>query len=621
MMRLGIGLCLFSLFSLVTSQTTDGGATTDEGSGTADSETGSGTPDTTDPSGSSTDPTGSSSDPEPVSTPTPPPPRPTRTPAPSFSLPPLPLPILPFPQPTSGPDIPFVLPDFSPCPEVPGYNWIWVVIFIPDDDGEFPSVCLPQEEPAATIPPLPVTSSPAPSSTTTSSTTSPPPPPASHVHTFTEFWTIPGYHFPDYLSPQFDPFYDPFLSDPFFYEAELGWYRSSPGVLKSLQEEQISVAEFQRSGSVVETLLSTMNTKKTRKQNKGARRKHRKKIKHLRKKLKKATIMKNEKQKRSAKTYGVGGMDWKQIQQWRENWKSKTRKQDTKYATTKTTDSPKNIKHGKSFSKRKKSMKNWKHRNALQRSWKKLEKSKNNLSVKSFLDAVVNKYGSFNQSAMETTTIKTRIKKTTQMKNKAHLLHKIRRFSRKNIVQMLKMSNKELRIPLKKVRKPRSVKMNWQRLKNALTRGLRGPRVTGKGVRQFIRTNFVRSLKDLKKQMSRTLKSFRSLNEDDAIATYVIPLAGNENSLDYNPNTCHYLMTGKKDIRDLKQRSTQIFSQLCQQYEAKMNKKKRKKRRKKKKIPENISKKNDVKMFIDLLVKHAEKSGKKAIIIKPNKTI
>ena len=54
-----------------------------------------------------------------------------------------------------------------------------------------------------------------------------------------------------------------------------------------------------------------------------------------------------------------------------------------------------------------------------------------------------------------------------------------------------------------------------------------------------------------------------------------------------------------------------------------MNKKKRKKRKKmkKKKIPENISKKNDVKMFIDLLVKHAEKSGKKAIIIKPNKTI
>merc|ERR1719312_2224973 len=116
--------------------------------------------------------------------------------------------------------------------------------------------------------------------------------------------------------------------------------------------------------------------------------------------------------------------------------------------------------------------------------------------------------------------------------------------------------------------------------------------------------------------MSRTSKSFRSLNKDDAIATYVIPLAGNENSLDYNPNTCHYLMTGKKDTRDLKQRSTQIFSQLCEQYEAKMNKKKRKKRRKKKenkKIPENISKKNDVKIFIGLLVKHAEKSGKKAI--------
>ena len=46
-------------------------------------------------------------------------PNPT-TPALSFSLPQLP--ILPFPQATTGPDIPFVLPDFSPCPQVPGRN-------------------------------------------------------------------------------------------------------------------------------------------------------------------------------------------------------------------------------------------------------------------------------------------------------------------------------------------------------------------------------------------------------------------------------------------------------------------------------------------------------------------
>ena len=77
------------------------------------------------PSSSTASETSEPTDPLP---PTDPPPAPapdaTRPPAPSFSLPQLP--ILPFPQPTSGPDIPFVLPDFSPCPEVPGM-WLCYV--------------------------------------------------------------------------------------------------------------------------------------------------------------------------------------------------------------------------------------------------------------------------------------------------------------------------------------------------------------------------------------------------------------------------------------------------------------------------------------------------------------
>ena len=186
---------------------------------------------------------------------------------------------------------------------------MWVVIFIPGDDGEFPSVCLPQEEPT-TLPPitLPPITTMAVTTTTTDiqNTKSSSLPPAYHVHTFTEFWSLPGLQVPDYgwISAQntfYDPlFYDPLLGDPFLYEQELGWYRSSPETLKKMKT-------FARSGSVVQMIL---RSKKKQRKSKS----HKKKLQKMSRKRK------HKKVKRDSLQYKVGVMSSDHIKKWRSNF-------------------------------------------------------------------------------------------------------------------------------------------------------------------------------------------------------------------------------------------------------------------------------------------------------------
>ena len=85
--------------------------------------------------------------------------------------------------------------------KVEGANWVWVVIFIPGQSGDYPSVCLPGNSPQTTTP-----------LTTTT--------PVYHHHHLQ--WSLPGLH------PFYDPLFDPFLSS-FIYEPALGWFRSSKG--------------------------------------------------------------------------------------------------------------------------------------------------------------------------------------------------------------------------------------------------------------------------------------------------------------------------------------------------------------------------------------------------------
>ena len=331
---------------------------------------------------------------------------------------------------------------------------------------------------------------------TSPSTTTETPSSVHHHHTHSQFWTLPGYG-PDYgLDPFYDPsdpflsdpfltdpylsdpfLSDPFLGDPFFYEAQLGWYRSSHHGLTALAEENRYVAEFQRSGSVVDVLLTSQIRKNQ--------------VKKRNQRRKKGKRLKNKKQKRSVAKYGVGSMDWKSVQQWRDNWgqktmedKGKTKKKGNKKPKKKW----KNKKKGKSKKKIRKQNKkksrskketNLQKKKPLRRSGSvkimplKNSKKTPTLAIHNFLQAVVEKYGTFDKI----TTIKPTTKALkTKIKNR--LFHKIRRFSNKNIEEMVKTSRKELKLPYLKTRKPRSVDVKWQRLRKVLMKGLRGPSVS-----------------------------------------------------------------------------------------------------------------------------------------------
>ena len=80
-----------------------------------------------------------------------------------------------------------------------GTNWVWVVVFIPGQNGDYPSVCLPQDS----------------HQTTTTTTTKKP----FHDHLHDVHWALPG------LFPPVDPFLQSFHSS-LLYEPLLGWFRS-----------------------------------------------------------------------------------------------------------------------------------------------------------------------------------------------------------------------------------------------------------------------------------------------------------------------------------------------------------------------------------------------------------
>ena len=99
-----------------------------------------------------------------------------------------------------------------------------MVVFIPGQDGDYPSVCLPQNSPL----------------TTTTTTTKKP----FHDHLHDVHWSLPG------LFPPVDPFLNSFHSS-LLYEPLLGWFRSDQGnVKKSVFNINISIYYNYKAGQL-----------------------------------------------------------------------------------------------------------------------------------------------------------------------------------------------------------------------------------------------------------------------------------------------------------------------------------------------------------------------------------
>jgi hypothetical protein len=73
------------------------------------------------------------------------------------------------------------------------------------------------------------------------------------------------------------------------------------------------------------------------------------------------------------------------------------------------------------------------------------------------------------------------VQQTTRKPKKKHrknIARKIRKFSQKNIADMLALSANELNISKMDLKLAKSLQIPWSKLKKILVRGLRGPDIT-----------------------------------------------------------------------------------------------------------------------------------------------
>ena len=315
-----------------------------------------------------------------------------------------------------------------------------MVIFVPDEQGEFPSVCLPQEvavlecvrclmtllgfcvlqeDKQTNLPTLPI------SSTTTSTTMAATTPTPLHHHHHHNVWGVPGLY-PLYDYSLLDPFgFDPFLTDPFLFEAQLGWFRSSDEKLRELQSADLE--RVFRSTSLQELVEeenrgwrrrrtekkgSKSKGRRTQRREGGRRRsfvknsgsKAKRKVSgtqlpnsNHQKRAKRRRNKEGQRRKRQRRSFGVGSMSWGDVQAWRENW--------GKEETGKKEDEKKGKEHEDKQRKRGEKQKRKRQRERgerpeEERRMKKMEKTrkmkrngKSGGKVESFLSAVASKYG------------------------------------------------------------------------------------------------------------------------------------------------------------------------------------------------------------------------------------
>jgi len=181
-------------------------------------------------------------------------------------------------------------------------------------------------------------------------------------------------------------------------------------------------------------------------------------------------------------------------------------------------------------------------------------------TVQAFLSSVVQAYGQ--EGAVLLNSGKDKKQPGNNFGNKVSiqkkLFRKLRKFSAKNIQNMISLSRKELKLSLGGSKKPQSTSLPWNKLKKLLTKGIRGPDVSRSGMEQFVRTSYPepgsKMLRSLKRQRTGRISQ---ISDNKNIPTFVLPLKGDETAFQYKGDTCEYIFEnavgkeGRKHARSL----------------------------------------------------------------------
>ena len=161
-------------------------------------------------------------------------------------------------------------------------------------------------------------------------------------------------------------------------------------------------------------------------------------------------------------------MTWEEIQAWRNSWGKKTTPMSF-YHNRISTKQPVYL-----FNKNQKSYK-YKQKQITSKEYSSMDKT-----INSFLNSVIQTYG--NGQAIKipggsAVSDVGNIKKPKTPSIGAKIFRRLRKFSKKSVENMMKMSNLGNRLPLVNIKSPKSSKIPWATLKRVLTRGIRGPDV------------------------------------------------------------------------------------------------------------------------------------------------
>jgi len=252
--------------------------------------------------------------------------------------------------------------------------------------------------------------------------------------------------------------------------------------------------------------------------------------------------------------------------------------------------------------------------------------------VDSFLSAVVQKYANNSTKIIRNNNSSKKIYSNGKNKKKQgknggsknkRVKKMIRKFSKDNVLQMLAEGRNQQQYLKIRGDKPSSRSITWRRLRGLLRAGTKGPNLARSGIGRFVRSSFPRSLKLYRGAMKKRKINARSIQDDNMIETFSIPLSGLERAEEYKTNVCQYILNNNtkyrldcanwEKVRRAKLKSRRKKKGKGGNKKKKGGKKKAKGRKKTKMSGQNPM----VNAFLTNLVQHSKAKGHNPTIINP----